>query len=350
MKYGSNSVGIRVVEVSKLCFSLEMYPILMPNRTQWCLSFESGDSFQNLSTALDRFREQLHELKALTWKEKTFRLFGFGDYEYLCKIYGLSGAGGRHFCLWCHVTQEESQIPRHLRTSQPRSIDSLIKDHADFLAEGQGKLKNAKEYNNAINNIIFEIPISQVCVPSLHLDLGIFLRFYNMFEDDIAKLQKKIDPSGTLNLVQSLDKTLQRMNVKRQAYHGKSFVGNHVHKCLQDGNIDMLTNAVIEEVKAVSPEYQDEATTICTKFNKLLKMFAKCHAGYSKCDYMEAEEIKELETNIDCLMASTESNFQMPKCLLKCTYWRITQFPGYRNGVLAVGSMGNRGENMCMLI
>ena len=28
-----------------------------------------------------------------------------------------------------------------------------------------------------------------------------------------------------------LDEVLKKMNVERQAYHGKSFIGNHVHTC-----------------------------------------------------------------------------------------------------------------------
>ncbi len=31
-------------------------------------------------------------------------------------------------------------------------------------------------------------------------------------------------------LVKSLDKTLGSFNVERQAYHGGSFIGNHVHR------------------------------------------------------------------------------------------------------------------------
>ena len=34
-------------------------------------------------------------------------------------------------------------------------------------------------------------------------------------------------------ITQSLDEALQRINVQRQAFHGRSFVGNHVHKCLK---------------------------------------------------------------------------------------------------------------------
>ena len=32
-------------------------------------------------------------------------------------------------------------------------------------------------------------------------------------------------------LVEQLDVTLKSMNVERQAYHGKAFIGNHVHIC-----------------------------------------------------------------------------------------------------------------------
>ena len=33
--------------------------------------------------------------------------------------------------------------------------------------------------------------------------------------------------------VQSLDMALSSFNVERQAYHGGSFIGNHVHQCLK---------------------------------------------------------------------------------------------------------------------
>lgn len=38
-------------------------------------------------------------------------------------------------------------------------------------------------------------------------------------------------PFGTGPVAGSLDQVLQKHHVERQAYHGKAFVGNHVHKC-----------------------------------------------------------------------------------------------------------------------
>ncbi|XP_070569179.1 uncharacterized protein [Ptychodera flava] len=43
------------------------HPNAKQNTVVFCL-FESGDSFQNLLTALGRYKEQLHHLKTLTWK------------------------------------------------------------------------------------------------------------------------------------------------------------------------------------------------------------------------------------------------------------------------------------------
>ena len=36
--------------------------------------------------------------------------------------------------------------------------------------------------------------------------------------------------------VRSLDKALATFHVERQAYHGGSFIGNHVHRCLKVKN------------------------------------------------------------------------------------------------------------------
>ena len=43
---------------------------------------------------------------------------------------------------------------------------------------------------------------------------------------ELAAFQKD---NGQLSV--HLDEVLKKMNVERQAYHGKSFIGNHVHTC-----------------------------------------------------------------------------------------------------------------------
>ena len=62
---------------------------------------------------------------------------------------------------------------------------------------------------------------------SKHTLLSVTKLQEKLADDDLelAALDKSQGP-----LTKQLD-TLKEMNVERQAYHGKSFIGNHVHTC-----------------------------------------------------------------------------------------------------------------------
>ena len=69
---------------------------------------------------------------------------------------------GRHPCLFCHITKEEMQIfpaERGLITS--RSLETLMSDLKKFRADGTN-IKNAKYYNNVIDDVLLAVPIDQV--------------------------------------------------------------------------------------------------------------------------------------------------------------------------------------------
>ena len=44
--------------------------------------------------------------------------------------------------------------------------------------------------------------------------------------------QHNLDDSANPLLI-GMDESLKKFKVKRQAWHGKTFVGNHIHKCLK---------------------------------------------------------------------------------------------------------------------
>ena len=68
---------------------------------------------------------------------------------------------GRHCCLFCTITKAEMQ---ELHQPYPiRTLESLKLDFQKFEADG-ANLKNAKFYNNAIDNPLFNIPLDQVTV------------------------------------------------------------------------------------------------------------------------------------------------------------------------------------------
>ena len=113
-------------------------------------------------------------------RDWTFRVFFSGDYEFLCAMYGLSGASGklgnnyyykvlcthqtagRHNCLWCTIRNTELRIPLHVRGRSPaRTLNSIKEDNKRFVEAGND-LKKAKDFNNAISEPFFDIPLDQV--------------------------------------------------------------------------------------------------------------------------------------------------------------------------------------------
>lgn len=84
-----------------------------PDNTCVFSIFEAPDTYTNISIALRRHVEEITTLQDQMWRyrssslfelyithnmlvcrRKKIRVFMCGDYEFLCNIYGLSGAGG----------------------------------------------------------------------------------------------------------------------------------------------------------------------------------------------------------------------------------------------------------------
>ncbi|XP_047124855.1 uncharacterized protein LOC124807217 isoform X1 [Hydra vulgaris] len=56
--------------------------------------FEAKGYKPNLIVGLSMFTQQINQLQSLCWNEKKIRVFIFGDYEFLCSGYGITGANG----------------------------------------------------------------------------------------------------------------------------------------------------------------------------------------------------------------------------------------------------------------
>ena len=66
-----------------------------PNITVIFSIMEAKDHRTNLLLWLERYKAHIKQFRKVKWEGKTFRFFLFGDYEFLCAMYGLSGASGR---------------------------------------------------------------------------------------------------------------------------------------------------------------------------------------------------------------------------------------------------------------
>ena len=99
-------------------------------------------------------------------------------------MYGLSGASGRHPCLWCEISSDMMKVTLSDRVGKYplRTLESLDKNLGTFKNNYDSNLKKAKFCFNMIGNRFFNVPLSQVCIPGLHITLGVVVKFVKMFE------------------------------------------------------------------------------------------------------------------------------------------------------------------------
>ncbi|KAL5502872.1 hypothetical protein EMCRGX_G009717 [Ephydatia muelleri] len=142
----------------------------------------AGDSVTNLHVALDRFKDQVEHLHGMKWRQYTVKIFMCGDYEFLSKMYGLSGASGCYPCLFCIIGSDEMATPLSIRGyATRRTLETMCSDHQHYVAAGSIR-RDAQKFFNSISLPIFNIPVSQVCPPGLHITLGIFTKLFHLLE------------------------------------------------------------------------------------------------------------------------------------------------------------------------
>ena len=129
--------------------------------------FEAKDYRSNLEITLNMYKQQIDDLQLMKWKNRNINVFMFGDYQFQCTAYGLTGANGRHCCIYCVATKQEIQEYRN-EDVEDRTLESIISDFKKYCQNGN-IYKNAKLYNNTIYAPMFNIPVSQLCPAGLYI-------------------------------------------------------------------------------------------------------------------------------------------------------------------------------------
>ncbi|XP_071960683.1 uncharacterized protein [Antedon mediterranea] len=91
-------------------FEVQILNIKSPNATRnviVVLLFEAPDCLYNIEATLPNVSCEISNMNGKKWRDYTLRMFGFGDYAYLTKLYGLLGPTGRYPCLFCTLTNRE---------------------------------------------------------------------------------------------------------------------------------------------------------------------------------------------------------------------------------------------------
>ena len=159
------------------------------------------DSYDNLSFIMSDIRYKLEDLSKLEWDGKTIKVFAFGDYDFYCKIFGLSGAQGTHPCLWCNISKKQIQSDQYHK-SEPRTLESIKENCDKWEMETNADKKRASEYYNCVHRPMINIDLDRVVPPYLHILLGIMKKHHELLEiaadklDDMIQNQHEDDIRG----------------------------------------------------------------------------------------------------------------------------------------------------------
>lgn len=335
------------------------------------------DYYSNLKEITSVFKPEIERLNQSSWRNHRYRIFMFGDYAFLCSMYGLSGARGTHFCLWCHITTTDMQMPIHIRGfSDIRKLRTLRSDHKKFQVEGKGKKIHASLYNNSINEPLWDIKINHVCPPYLHILLGIVKKHHDLLEQECNQLDikvakelarsnyktedelfdkyiksvrdwlKKLDklkynkqqlivkmekerkspemkkmkadlvnieneitvvrekqPKLNVNsgpISSHLEVILKKNKIEQQAYHSRSFIGNHCVKYIKPDVTKQLCMGVVEKTVSISGKQEiiTESKQICEKFKKLNNLYYAIHDRIGHGNAILESDHQEIEDAI----------------------------------------------------
>ena len=366
------------------------------------------DSYENIARFLEGgFGDELAALHYHMWRQKAIKVSLNGDYDFLCKVYGLSGPQGTFPCLWCLMPR------RYMNNTDKdtfitRTLDTLIGDNASYTTQCGNKTKVAS-YNNCKNPPLITIELDKVAPPYLHILLGIALKHHKLLEEAAHKIDVEItkqkdehltelgktvttygdkwkqaqelneklkaeqgcfvfsDISGDKDkhweeidnteerlthlegteltfrsgpIASSLDPILTKHRITPQAYHSRSFIGNHCHKY-------MHPNVYQELTCTNNPLLVDVAFTLKLVFDQLNESFAEVHKAISHTRPIDEQSVASIQAQIDNYMSTYRRQFPnktIPKQHI-LEYHCIPHIACYKLGLGLLGAQGTEASH-----
>ena len=98
-----------------------------------------------------------------------------------------------------------------------------------------------------------------------------------------------------------LDAQLQKHNIKVQAFHSRSFTGNHSHKYLQSNTIEDRTNSIVTKTSSYTGDQNIiiMAETVAHNYKKLNLKYQKIHHAISHSAHVPEHEMDTIQSMID---------------------------------------------------
>ncbi|XP_064399209.1 uncharacterized protein LOC135345702 [Halichondria panicea] len=140
--------------------------------------------------------------------------------------------------------------------------------------------------------------------------------------------------------VKALDIALDGFNVRRQAYYGGTFVGNHVH--LKPENTVTLCNAVFT-AGHYRPAIMQRAERIHRKYSVVFALFHNCDELYNKPYSITDKEIALLGTHISTFMSFYREQFPDASVIPKVHMLETHVVDWLNEWRVGLGLMGEQG-------
>eukprot|EP00731_Ephydatia_muelleri_P015745 Em0009g169a len=279
----------------------------MKDKTGKCC-FAAGDSVTNLHVALDRFNDQVEHLHGMKWRQYTVKVFICGDFEFLSKMYGLSGASGCYPCLYCKIHSDQMAIPLIVRGhAKERSLEDMYADHQCYVSSGSVK-KDEQMFFNCISEPIFDIPVHRCSIcwklyACCQLDLELTSQITDFDSSSFSKYSQVLQRlplfQADLETAQHAHEVLQQVATYVALVHGKK----------NPLAVDLLKQSAAKKrpVKALLaqeklPHRSGVVAGQVTKFITAFSLYGKCH---NICDqnFIGATQAHALDLAIQEFMA-----------------------------------------------
>ncbi|XP_038050937.1 uncharacterized protein LOC119724100 [Patiria miniata] len=219
------------------------------------------------------------------------------------------------FEMECHRLDVEVLKQRAIGRSLDDEDDSLATDFdkkvEDELSRQRRVEKDLQEKRNNLEELEEEVPLP--LLNDLHNSTGNeMVNKVQMLRADIAEMEQSDGKAelefGTGPITSSLDDVLQKHKVNRQAYHGKSFVGNHVNKCCQIPVIEDLTaqpRRMTDRLHldgltiAASERIKRKAAEIGKSFHEVFLSFADVHHAINHANPISHSDMERTGTTAE---------------------------------------------------
>ena len=98
-----------------------------------------------------------------------------------------------------------------------RTLQNPRQHHDAFMYKCNNKMSLAKTVYNVMDDIFFEIPLDQVCLPGLHSTLGIYFKIFNdIIERYCAELDNKINNDNCYHEIKKIKNDVTELLAKRE--------------------------------------------------------------------------------------------------------------------------------------